>query len=66
MRKSLTILLSIISFTLISRAQGVGYQGVATDAIGIELVNQSITLGAIYLVGPQMELYNGKKHIKHK
>ena len=45
LRKLLTITLSIISLTLMAQVpQGVGYQGVATDANGIELVNQSISI----------------------
>ena len=31
--------------------QGVGYQGVATDANGIELVNQAISIRASVLSG---------------
>jgi hypothetical protein len=38
MRKLLTIFLTTISLTLMAQVpQGVGYQGVATDANGIEL-----------------------------
>jgi microcystin-dependent protein len=52
MKKSLSILLSIISLTLMAQVpQGVGYQGVATDANGIELVNQSISIRASVLSG---------------
>jgi|SaaInlStandDraft_1057018.scaffolds.fasta_scaffold59388_2 hypothetical protein len=52
MKKLLTIFLSIISLTLIAQVpQGVGYQGVATDANGIELVNQSISIRASVLSG---------------
>ena len=52
MKKILTIFLSIISFTLIAQVpQGVGYQGVATDANGIELVNQSISIRTSVLSG---------------
>jgi len=50
MKKTLSILLSILSFTLMAQApQGVGYQGVATDANGIELVNQAISIRASVL-----------------
>jgi hypothetical protein len=52
MKKLLTIFISIISLTLIAQVpQGVGYQGVATDANGIELVNQSISIRASVLSG---------------
>ena len=52
MKKLLTIVLSIISLTLMAQVpQGVGYQGVATDANGIELVNQSISIRASVLSG---------------
>ena len=52
MKKLLTIFLSIISLTLIAQVpQGVGYQAVATDANGIELVNQSISIRASVLSG---------------
>ena len=52
MQKLLSIFLSIISFTLIAQVpQGVGYQGLATDANGIELVNQSISIRASVLSG---------------
>ena len=52
MKKLLTIFLSIISLTLMAQVpQGVGYQGVATDANGIELVNQSISIRASVLSG---------------
>jgi len=50
MRKLITIFLSIISLTLLAQVpQGVGYQGVAADANGIELVNQSISIKASVL-----------------
>jgi hypothetical protein len=52
MKKVLTIFLSIISLTLMAQVpQGVGYQGVATDANGIELVNESISIRASVLSG---------------
>ena len=52
MKKLLTTLLSIISLTLIAQVpQGVGYQGVATDANGIELANQPISIRASVLSG---------------
>ena len=52
MKKLLTIFLSILSLTLMAQVpQGVGYQGVATDANGIELVNQSISIRASVLSG---------------
>ena len=52
MKKLLIILLSVLSFTLMAQVpQGVGYQGVATDANGIELVNQSISIRASVLSG---------------
>jgi len=52
MRKTLTILFSILSLAIMAQVpQGVGYQGVATDANGIELVNQSISIRASVLSG---------------
>ena len=52
MKRTLSILFSILSFTLMAQVpQGVGYQGVATDANGIELVNQSISIRASVLSG---------------
>ena len=52
MKKLLTIVLSIISLTLMAQVpQGVGYQGVAADANGIELVNQAISISASVLSG---------------
>jgi microcystin-dependent protein len=52
MKKRLSILLSILSLTVMAQApQGVGYQGVATDANGIELVNQAISIRASVLSG---------------
>jgi hypothetical protein len=50
MKKILSILFSILSLTVIAQVpQGVGYQGVATDANGIELVNQAISIRASVL-----------------
>ena len=52
MKKLLTIVLSVISLNLMAQVpQGVGYQGVATDNNGIELVNQSISIRASVLSG---------------
>ena len=52
MKKTLSILLSILSLTIMAQVpQGVGYQGVATDANGIELVNQAISIKASVLSG---------------
>jgi len=52
MKKILSILFSILTLTVIAQVpQGVGYQGVATDANGIELVNQSISIRASVLSG---------------
>ena len=52
MKRLLLLLFSILSLTLIAQVpQGVGYQGVATDANGIELVNQSISIRASVLSG---------------
>ena len=52
MKTLLTILLSILSVTLMAQVpQGVGYQGVATDSEGIELVNQAISIRASVLSG---------------
>ena len=52
MKKTLRILFSILSLSIMAQVpQGVGYQGVATDANGIELVNQSISIRASVLSG---------------
>jgi hypothetical protein len=52
MKKTLSILLSILSLSIMAQVpQGVGYQGVATDTNGIELVNQSISIRASVLSG---------------
>jgi hypothetical protein len=49
MKKLLLILLCLPAFLLAQVPQGVGYQGVAADANGIELVNQSISIKASVL-----------------
>ena len=54
MKKLINILLCLIltfNFGYSQVPQGVGYQGVATDANGIELVNQSISIRASVLSG---------------
>ena len=51
MKKLLLILLCLPMLLLAQVPQGVGYQGVATDANGIELVNQSISIRASVLSG---------------
>ena len=52
MKKILSILFSILSLSIVAQVpQGVGYQGVATDANGIELVNQSISIRASVISG---------------
>ena len=52
MKKTLSILFSILSLSIMAQVpQGVGYQGVATDASGIELVNQAISIRASVLSG---------------
>ena len=52
MKKLLTILFTfLITWAVAQVPQGVGYQGVATDANGIELVNQSISIRASVLSG---------------
>ena len=54
MKKLLNILLCLIltfNFGYAQVPQGVGYQGVATDANGIELVNQAISIRASVLSG---------------
>ena len=43
------LLITILAFTQVP--QGVGYQGVATDAAGFELINQSISIRASVLSG---------------
>ena len=42
MKKFFLFLLSLPFITLAQSPQGVGYQGVATDINGVELINQSI------------------------
>ena len=49
MKKLLTLLLLLPLLIFAQVPQGVGYQGVATDALGIELVNQSISIRASIL-----------------
>ena len=52
MKKLLTILFTFLVTCVVAQVpQGVGYQGVATDANGIELVNQSISIRASVLSG---------------
>tara|TARA_B110000003_G_scaffold170491_1_gene170188 strand:+ start:587 stop:769 length:183 start_codon:yes stop_codon:yes gene_type:complete len=43
------LLIPILAFTQVP--QGVGYQGVATDAAGFELINQSISIRASVISG---------------
>jgi hypothetical protein len=48
--KRLIYILILIPILAFSQApQGIGYQGVATDALGIELINQSISIRASIL-----------------
>ncbi len=42
--KRILLLLFIPSFLFSQTPQGIGYQGVATDAAGFELINQSISI----------------------
>ena len=56
---TLLFFIPFISFSQVP--QGVGYQGVATDANGIELVNQAISIRASVLSGSAQEQLNGKK-----
>ena len=52
MKNILLTVLIFVSLTLMAQVpQGVGYQGVATDSEGIELVNQSISIKASILSG---------------
>ena len=51
MKKLLTLLLLLPLLIFAQVPQGVGYQGVATDALGTELVNQSISIRASILSG---------------
>lgn len=49
--KKLIILLLFLPFIMFAQSpQGIGYQGVATDANGIELVNQSISIKASIII----------------
>ena len=51
MKKIITLLL-LLPFLIFSQVpQGVGYQGVATDAAGFELINQSISIRASVISG---------------
>lgn len=50
MKNILFTVLTFVSFNLLAQVpQGVGYQGVATDSEGIELVNQAISIRASVL-----------------
>ncbi len=50
MKKNLLIIVSIISLSVIAQVpQGVGYQAVATDDSGVELINQNISIRASIL-----------------
>ena len=50
MKKTLTILLSILSLSIMAQApQAFTYQGVATDNNGFELQNQTISIQASIL-----------------
>ncbi|GIS08418.1 MAG: hypothetical protein CM15mP112_05300 [Flavobacteriales bacterium] len=52
MKNILTITITLLSFSLFAQVpQGIGYQGVATDANGIELSNQAINIRASILSG---------------
>ena len=51
MKKLLTLLLLLPLLIFAQVPQGVGYQGVATDSVGIELVNQAISIRASILSG---------------
>ena len=52
MNRFLTFLLFVFCLNIYAQVpQGVGYQGVATDANGIELVNQSISIRASVMSG---------------
>ena len=52
MRLTLSIILSLfVGVAFAQVPQGVGYQGVATDSEGIELVNQAISIRASILSG---------------
>ncbi|MDB0007339.1 hypothetical protein N9E30_05240 [Flavobacteriales bacterium] len=52
MKNILFTVLTFISFNILAQVpQGVGYQGVATDSEGIELINQSISIRASVLSG---------------
>jgi len=50
--KKLFLLLLLLPLIMFAQSpQGVGYQGVATDALGIELINQSISIRASVISG---------------
>ncbi len=49
MKKLLTLLLSLPFIMFAQSPQGVGYQGVATDLNGVELINQTISIQASVL-----------------
>ena len=51
MKKLLTLLLLLPLLIFGQVPQGVGYQGVATDALGFELINQSISIRASVISG---------------
>ena len=51
MKKLLLILLFLPTLIFAQVPQGVGYQGVATDAAGFELINQSISIRASVISG---------------
>ena len=52
MKNILFTVLTFVSFNLLAQVpQGVGYQGVATDSEGIELVNQAISIRESVLSG---------------
>ena len=65
MKKTLSILFSILSLSIMAQVpQGVGYQGVATDNNGIELVNQSISIRASVLSGSANGTIEWEENIK--
>ena len=50
MKRILLIIVSIISLNIIAQVpQGIGYQGVAADASGVELISQNISIRASVL-----------------
>ena len=66
MKKILFLFLPLLAFTQVP--QGVGYQGVATDLNGVELINQTISIQASIISGSatgtvewqQLDQYNLK------